>query len=412
VNPATRNTLPETQNPKPETHNQSLAAGLYIHIPFCIQKCPYCDFYSISDLSLIPDYLSSLTKEMPAVSQCDLVFDTIYFGGGTPSVLTPKQITSILENIFRWFHMAAKTEITIEVNPGTVSQRQLRSYYLAGIRRINIGVQSFNLDILGFLKRIHSADEAIQAVWYARDAGFENLGIDLIYGVPGQDDPIWRHDLKTAVAFSPEHLSCYMLSYEKGTSLELALRNNRFKPLADEVTADLFELTHTYLSDAGYEHYEISNFSKKDDATAISKTTDFRSRHNRKYWAFAPYIGLGPAAHSYIGQTRSWNHADINRYIACLNDNRLPIQNQEIITEKQMMIEAIYLGLRTAKGIDIPWFEKKFQINFENLFSDVLHDMISRRWVTISNNQCALTLKGMLLLDSIAQRLIAEIGDD
>jgi oxygen-independent coproporphyrinogen-3 oxidase len=392
-----------TPNPQP--------AGLYVHIPFCIRKCPYCDFYSITDLSLVPAYLSSLIKEMQIVSPGDLVFDTIYIGGGTPSVLTPKQIAAILENAFHTFSMAANAEITIEVNPGTVTRNQLRDYQQAGIHRINIGAQSFTPKILGFLKRIHSVDDAIHAIAYARDAGFENLGIDLIHGVPGQDKRMWRQDLKTAVAFSPEHLSCYMLSYEKGTPLERALRNKRFEPMADEMTANLFEMTHTYLGDAGYEHYEISNFARKNNPAAASNTSLFRSRHNLKYWTFAPYIGLGPAAHSYIGQIRSWNHADIDCYIACLNGNQLPIQDQEVLTEKQQMMEAIYLGLRTAEGINMAWFKKKFQTDFEDLFSDMLPEMISRRWVILSENQCALTLKGMLLLDSIAARLINELPD-
>jgi oxygen-independent coproporphyrinogen-3 oxidase len=348
---------------------------------------------------------------MQALSHSDLEFDTIYIGGGTPSVLTPEQIMGILENIFQWFRIAANAEITIEVNPGTVIQRQLNDYQQAGINRINIGVQSFNPDILGFLERIHSADQATRVVQYARDAGFENLGIDLIYGVPGQDQQIWYQDLKTAVAFSPEHLSCYMLSYEKGTPLERALKNNRFEPLTDEMTANLFELTHAHLTEAGYDHYEISNFARKENPAAANKNLGFRSRHNQKYWAFAPYLGLGPSAHSFIGRTRSWNHADVKHYIACLDDNSLPILDQEILTEKQQMMEAVYLGLRTAKGVDMSWFEKKFLVDFDNLFSNVLSDMITRGWVNISKNQCALTLKGMLLLDSITERLICEIGD-
>jgi oxygen-independent coproporphyrinogen-3 oxidase len=407
----TRNTQHATRNSHPATRNPKPAAGLYIHIPFCTRKCPYCDFYSIADLSLIPAYLSCLAKEMQAVSHDDLVFDTIYLGGGTPSLLTPKQIARVLENAFHTFSIAANAEITIEVNPGTVTQNQLKAYQQAGIQRINIGAQSFNPKILAFLKRIHSVDQAIRAVQHARDAGFKNLGIDLIYGVPGQDKRVWLQDLKTAIAFSPEHLSCYSLSYEKGTPLEHDLRNNRFKPLTDEMTANLFEMTHACLGDAGYEHYEISNFARKDDAAATPETKDFRSKHNLKYWALAPYIGLGPAAHSYIGQIRSWNYADVNRYIACLNEGKLPLQGKEVLTKKQMMMEAIYLGLRTPEGIDISGFEKKFNMAFEPLFPAVLADMIPQRWITLSEERCALTLKGMLLLDSIAARLTDELPD-
>jgi oxygen-independent coproporphyrinogen-3 oxidase len=400
-----------TPNPQRAARNPQPAAGLYIHIPFCIQKCPYCDFYSIADLPLIPAYLFALTKEMQAASRHDRVFDTVYLGGGTPSVLSSGQVAGILENVFRWFSIAADAEITIEVNPGTVTQNRLADYRRAGIHRVNIGVQSFNPDILGFLKRIHSADQAIRAIRQARDAGFENLGIDLIYGVPEQDRPAWRRDLKTALAFAPEHLSCYMLSYEKGTPLEHDLRKNRFKPLPEKTTAGLFEMTHARLADAGYEHYEISNFARKDGSAATPEPADFRSRHNRKYWTSAPYIGLGPAAHSYSRATRSWNYADVRRYIACLDAGKLPVQGKETLTRNQQMMETIYLGLRTVEGIDISGFEKKFDMAFKPLLSTVLSDMIPQGWITLSEERCALTLKGMLLLDSIAARLTDELPD-
>ena len=407
--PITTNPQPVTRNSQPVTRNPKPAAGLYIHIPFCLQKCPYCDFYSATDLALIPDYLDSLRKEMQAVSQHRLVFDTVYLGGGTPSVMTPEQIAGILENLFQRFRIAANSEITIEVNPGTVTRNQLREYRQAGIQRINIGAQSFNAKILAFLKRIHSVEDSTRAIQHARDAGFENLGVDLIYGVPGQNKHTWRQNLQTAVSLSPEHLSCYMLSYEKGTPMERELQNNRFSPLADGIVADLFELTHTLLSNAGYDHYEISNFAKKKDPATGFQTTKFRSRHNQKYWTFAPYIGLGPSAHSYIGKTRSWNYADLKHYIACLNESSLPIQDQEVLTEKQQMIEAVYLGLRTARGIDIPWFEETFHVEFNHLFAGILPDMTADECLILSGNRCALTLKGMLLVDSIAQRLIGEI---
>jgi len=395
-----------TRNPQTES------AGLYIHVPFCVRKCPYCDFYSITDLSLITAYLSALKKEMQTVSHGHNRFDTIYIGGGTPSVLSSSQIADLLDHAARHFPLAADVEITIEVNPGTTDQDRLKGYFQAGIHRINIGIQSFNSKFLSFLKRIHSRDQARQVVAYARNAGFENLGIDLIYGIPGQNDSIWRQDLETAVAFSPEHLSCYLLSYEHGTPMEKALSDNQFEPLAEETTARLFELTHVYLQDSGYVHYEISNFAKKNCPGNTSTPAGYRSRHNMKYWTFAPYTGLGPSAHSFSAPIRSWNHADVRRYIACLDMGTIPIQGKEALTQTQQMMEAIYLGLRTAEGMDIPWFEKQFQIDFQKRFSDALADMVSRGWVTVAQGRCALTLKGMLLLDGIAARLIDEIEND
>jgi oxygen-independent coproporphyrinogen-3 oxidase len=381
-------------------------AGLYIHIPFCLRKCPYCDFYSITDRALISAYLDALKEEMRIVSGGDLLFDTIYIGGGTPTLLSPGNIAAVLDQAHRMFAVTADAEITIEANPGTVNMVELKAYHRVGIGRINIGVQSFDPQILAFLGRIHSADEALRAVRDARRAGFENLGIDLIYGIPDQDEALWRRDLDMAVSLSPDHLSCYMLSYEDGTPLAGDLQKKRFAPLPDETTAGQFETAHEFLTGAGYEHYEISNFAKRSPAGGLPAFGSFRSRHNVKYWTFVPYIGLGPSAHSYDGCRRHWNYSDVNRYIACLKKGKPPIQAAETLTKSQQIMEAVYLGLRTVEGIDMPRFKKKFGIAFEKLFSAALPDIISHGWVSLSKTRCALTTRGMLLLDSVSAKLI------
>ena len=404
----TPNTRSAIRNPQPTDP----PAGLYIHIPFCLQKCRYCDFYSVTDRALIPTYLDALKQEMQIMSGGNLLFDTIYIGGGTPTLLSPADIGAVLDQACKLFTVAADAEVTIEANPGTVSAGRLKAYRRAGVERINIGVQSFNPKILEFLGRIHTAEEAVRAVQDARSAGFANLGIDLIYGIPGQDDSRWRHDLEKAVSLSPEHLSCYMLSYEDGTPLFEDLQQKRFLPLADKTTAAQFKTAHELLSGAGYEHYEISNFAKRVSGESSPAWKNFRSRHNMKYWTFAPYTGLGPSAHSYDGQQRWWHHADVNQYIACIRMGKAPIEGRETLTKQQQIMEAIYLGLRTVEGIDMLRFKKEFGIAFEKLFAAALPDIISQGWVSLSKTRCALTPRGMLLIDGIANRLINELDGE
>ncbi|MCG2755382.1 MAG: radical SAM family heme chaperone HemW, partial [Desulfobacteraceae bacterium] len=269
-----------------------------MHIPFCINKCPYCDFYSITDQSLQQLFIEALIQEMQMASIPSLVCDTLYFGGGTPSVLRPENIGRIIESAYGLFNISTDSEVTIEVNPGTVTSEQLTEYRNIGINRINIGAQSFNDEILNFLGRIHSSNDADLTIRGARKAGFDNIGIDLIYGIPGQTKEMWLSDLRRAIEFEPEHLSCYMLTYEKGTPLDIDREQGKVKPVADSLLAELFETTMEYLTAHGYVHYEISNFAK--NASRIS-------RHNMKYWSFSPYLGFGPSAHSFTGHQRYWN---------------------------------------------------------------------------------------------------------
>ena len=222
-------------------------AGLYIHIPFCVRKCPYCDFYSLTDVSLKPKFLKSLLREMDLVSAKGLCFDTLYIGGGTPSVYAFNEIGAIVAAVFQNFDLRPYSEITIEVNPGTVSLEQLRAYRAAGINRINIGVQSFNQESLDFLGRIHTTNEARNVISDAFQAGFKNIGLDLIYGLPDQSKKDWLKNLKQAVEYHPSHLSCYMLTYEKGTPLHRDLKAGRVLPLLDENLRALFDTTVDFL---------------------------------------------------------------------------------------------------------------------------------------------------------------------
>jgi oxygen-independent coproporphyrinogen-3 oxidase len=378
-------------------------AGLYIHIPFCVKKCPYCDFYSITDGSLYPAFMNALISEMRMTRDPNLTFDTLYMGGGTPSVLDAKTIKKIIETARQSYEILPHAEITLEVNPGTVSLKQFEGYRCSGVNRVNIGVQSFDPVNLQFLGRIHSGRDAHAALTWAQKAGFENLGLDLIYGIPNQTKKLWLKDLKLAIEFEPRHLSCYMLSFELGTPLYNDLQEDRLKPLAESQVCELFETTLEFLSDHGYVQYEISNFAHKSiNSSGLKSAECNRSRHNMKYWNFIPYIGLGPSAHSFLEPKRYWNCADVEKYIQDLNAGRLPRAGEERLSMEQLMIEAICLGLRQTKGILIDVFDKKFGVTFKTMFKDTIDVLESKGLIELSQNRCALTSRGMLYLDSIA----------
>lgn len=379
------------------------AGGLYIHIPFCVRKCPYCDFYSIADDTLVPVFIPSLIKEMEKASPIQIPMDTLYFGGGTPSIIRPSDIDRLIQTAYRVFSLSSEAEITIEANPGTIGLRQLEDLRHAGINRINIGVQSFQKKQLQFLGRIHSENEARKAIKQARQAGYNHLGLDLIYGMPGQSRSDWLNDLKEAVEFSPEHLSCYMLTYEPDTPLDMARKKGRLFLPDDGQLADLFETTCQFLKAHAYHQYEISNFERSDPGGLRIN----RSRHNQKYWNYSPYLGFGPSAHSFIEPIRYWNIRDVETYIVRLDSGHSVMAGQETLTLHQQMIEWIYLGLRQTDGISIERFNRKFNRDFHTLFEPIIIDLEEKGLIKTNQTVCALTLSGMLLCDSITDRFVS-----
>ncbi|MGD8892548.1 MAG: radical SAM family heme chaperone HemW [Desulfobacterales bacterium] len=382
-------------------------AGLYIHIPFCLKKCPYCDFYSITDTSLHPAFMDVLVSEMRMTRGWNLTFDTLYMGGGTPSALDAKTIGKIIDTARESYEILPHAEITLEVNPGTVSLNKFEEYQGAGVNRINIGIQSFDPVNLHFLGRIHSGRDARVAITRGQKAGFKNIGLDLIYGIPNQTKKSWLTDLKLAVESEPQHLSCYILSFEPGTPLYRDRQQGRLKHLTDPQICELFETTLEFLSNHGYVQYEISNFARASTGSSgLNGAECNRSRHNMKYWRFVPYVGLGPSAHSFQEPKRYWNYADVKKYIRSLEAKKLPIAGEERLSIEQLMIEAIYLGLRQTKGIVIDDFDKKFGVNFKTLFEEIIADLETRGLAELFQNRCALTSKGMLYLDSIAAMFI------
>ncbi|MBC2713958.1 MAG: radical SAM family heme chaperone HemW [Desulfobacteraceae bacterium] len=374
--------------------------GIYIHVPFCVKKCAYCDFYSCTDLEKIPSYVQSLIVEMNLTADFPLHADTLYIGGGTPSLLKAEQIQLLIDAAINRFQAAPDAEITIEVNPGTVNAEKLAGYWQAGVNRISIGVQSFSDASLDFLSRIHTADQAIQSIEFARSAGFDNIGLDLIYGLPGQTERMWQADLQTAINLTPEHLSCYMLTYEPGTKMENNLRNGRFRALPDKDVGRLYDFTVRYLEDNGFYQYEVSNFSTSRQS---------RSKHNQKYWTHAPYIGLGPSAHSLVDNRRSWNVRSLEAYLRKTGQGKLPIEETEELNSRQLMMETLYLRLRCVDGISILDFEKRFNIDFNRCFGSIVSTYESDGVLEIINNKCRLTRKGMLFADSISSRFIDAI---
>lgn len=368
-----------------------------MHIPFCVKKCPYCDFYSITDFSSKSRYLKALIKEIKMITAAFLVFDTLYLGGGTPSVYGPKEIEQIIDNAFSQYNITRHAEVTMEVNPGTVDLDGLKAYRAIGVNRLNIGIQSFqdaNLKVLG---RIHSGDDANVTFEWARQSGFDNIGIDLIYGLPKQTRENWLSDLKHALKLNPEHISCYMLTCEPGTSLHRDLNAGRYRPLSDENIQELFDLSGEFLENNGYQHYETSNFARFSE----SDTLPHISKHNFKYWTLAPYLGLGASAHSFIEPQRRWNRSSVIEYIQVIEAGHLPVEETEELTREQLIMEAIYLGLRTYDGIDVMQFNQKFGLDFLSIYQDTIDDLENEGQIRVGHNRVRLTRKGMFLLDSI-----------
>ncbi len=371
-------------------------AGIYLHIPFCERKCGYCDFYSLTDDGRREDFTAAVIQEIGHRRRAQLAVDSVYFGGGTPSLLPPAFYARLLEVLSAAFHLEDDIEITLEANPGTVDAASLADYRRAGINRLNLGVQSFDTRHLNFLGRIHDAAQARAAVTRARRAGFDNLGLDLIYGLPGQTVAAWQADLESAPACEPAHLSCYALTYEADTPLMNDRLAGGHQPAGEEKMAALFEATADILCAAGFEHYEISNFAA---------TPRQRSRHNLKYWTRTPYLGFGPAAHSFIPPRRSWNPADLEAYLERIALGALPEEGREELTRSQEMIETVFLGLRLAAGIDLAAFARHFGTPLEARASEVLPALVADGFLRLTPGRLVPTRRGMRLHDSVSARL-------
>ena len=368
-------------------------AGLYIHIPFCHSKCAYCNFYSITSINLIPIFVAALIKEIKLSKGIFDSFDTIYIGGGTPSVLTCEQLAEIIAAINKFLKIDSKAEITLEVNPGDVCSEYFKSLSSLGINRLNIGVQSLDDKILRFLGRRHSANEARQAIRDASAAGFTSLGIDLIYGVYGQSINLWKKTLAEAISFKPQHLSCYQLTLEANTPLYKKYLEKNIKEPSENRQRKYFFTTAEKLEKAGYIHYEVSNFARNDK---------FKSKHNIKYWQHVPYLGLGPAAHSFLENKRWWNVASVKNYLEKLSQGKMPVESEEFLTPDQLKLETLFLCLRTSEGIDLKLYKKRFGIDLLADKKNVIESLVNNQFVEVKNGHLRPTLAGMAVADSMA----------
>jgi oxygen-independent coproporphyrinogen-3 oxidase len=375
------------------TMNSEKTPGLYIHIPFCLSKCDYCDFYSLTSISVVPDFLDALFKEMEMYRNRFNPFETVYIGGGTPSLLSPQQLESLLISVRKNFDLISTPEITVETNPADLDQSLLESMHEIGINRINIGVQSFDEKILNFLGRRHSVNQSISAVEASRKAGFHNIGLDLIYGVPEQDMESWFGTLRQAVALSPEHISCYQLTLEAKTPLGKRYQAGEFSLPGEELQYEFFMKTSEFLEDAGYIHYEVSNFALG---------TKYTSRHNQKYWDHSPYLGLGPAAHSFQYNQRWWNHHSLDRYLDAINAGTLPVEETEILTMDQLRLEALYLGLRTKKGVCLQDFKSRYDYDLLMEKKEILGKLQEEGFISICDGYLYPTKPGLAVADSLS----------
>ena len=377
--------------------NSTKTPGLYIHIPFCLSKCPYCDFYSLTSVSAVPDFLDALFKEMEMYRNRFNPIETVYIGGGTPSLLSPQQLEDMLISVKKNFDLISDPEITpeitIETNPADLSRSFLESMREIGINRINIGVQSFNQKVLDFLGRRHSVKHAISAIEDSRKVGFHNIGLDLIYSVPAQDIDSWLDTLKQAVDFSPPHISCYQLTLEAKTPLGIRYRAGEFLIPGEELQYAFFMKTSEFLEDAGYIHYEVSNFARGKEHT---------SRHNQKYWNHSPYLGLGPAAHSFHGNQRWWNHRSLDQYLAAIKGGNLPVEETETLTMEQLRLEALYLGLRTKKGVFLQDFKNQYHYDLLTEKKKILTKLEEEGFISIQNGYLYPTQTGLAVADSLA----------
>jgi oxygen-independent coproporphyrinogen III oxidase len=370
--------------------------GLYIHIPFCIRKCAYCAFSSVTNLTLIHDFLAALRREMSLNKGVHREFDTVYIGGGTPSVLAAADLERLIDDIRTAFTITSDAEITLEANPGDITAGLLATLRSAGVNRLNIGCQSFDDKTLAFLGRRHQTRQALEAIRLARDAGFDNLGIDLIYGLPGPSEntfAIWLDTLRTTLSFHPEHLSCYQLTLEADTPIAALREEGKIAFPDNDLQARYFFRTSETLEEAGYEHYEVSNFARGDR---------FHSRHNSKYWDHSPYLGLGPAAHSFDGWQRRWNHRSLGAYLKDLTAGKTPVADSELLTDEQLRMEALFLGFRTRRGIHLDEFKTRYGQDLLAEKGEILRKLTEDSLVEIRDGFLKPTRAGMAVADSLA----------
>jgi putative oxygen-independent coproporphyrinogen III oxidase len=372
-----------------------MKAGIYIHVPFCRSRCSYCDFATgIYNEPLAERYVSAVAKEILAGSETSLTeeIDTIYFGGGTPSLLSPEQLERIVLAVHARFQVSPDAEVTMEMNPGTVTTEILREFRRLGVNRASFGAQTFNDRELARLGRSHSAADTRQTFHCLRDAGFTNVSFDLIAGLPGQTIRGWKRNLHEALALRPEHLSFYLLEVHEGTPLADQIARGRQPKPDDEVAVEMYKSMLALACSAGYEHYEISNLCLKG----------YESRHNTKYWTGEPYFGFGCSAHSYDGRFRRWsNERDVLRYVQSIEAGEPAMVENINLSEADARAEAVFLGLRLMRGVSLQKYQELFGANLREEHGDDLDRFREAGLIEFDGDLLRLTRSGALLSNEV-----------
>lgn len=369
--------------------------ALYVHIPYCRSKCPYCDFSSVRVDDSVPAYLEALAME--AAGDATPPLESVYIGGGTPTVLSPKQIARLFEMLRRSFNFSPNAEVTIEANPCSLSPETAEMLAACGVNRVSVGAQSFVASELSFLRRAHGPDDIARSVTLLRNVGIDNISIDLIYALPNQTPESWRQSLSHAIQLHPDHISSYCLTFEPSTPLWVALENDEIEKKSDDEEIELYEIARNMLADSGYEHYEISNFALPGR----------RSRHNMVYWVNDEYLGLGASAVSYIDGKRGTNIRGPAQYIAAMKTKETAACEVEEIPPQMQAIETMIQRLRLRDGIDCIAFEGQFGIHPEELFNGTFSELIDLGLIESESNTIRPTTKGFHLANEIALRVLS-----
>ena len=372
-------------------------AGVYVHIPFCKRKCIYCDFYSIASSRLSDRYVKAVGMEAQLRGQeiAGMPVKTLYIGGGTPSVLSFEQLSVLIEGLRAAIDLSHVEEFTVEVNPDDVTHEFAEQLLKLGVNRVSMGVQSLVDEELVFLNRRHDAKEAMNAYCDLQSAGFNNISIDLIYGIPGQTLDTWKYTLEKALSLQAKHVSCYNLSYEEGTMLHKLRETGRVMECDDNTCVEMYDMLVDMLDGAGYEHYEISNFAMPG----------FYSRHNSGYWDKTPYLGLGASAHSYDGNMRRYNPDNVKLYVESLeNDVVVCVGEQESVDEKYD--EDVMLRLRTSRGIDSEWIKSIYGKAYSDYFVNAIRSFVDSGLVIKDGSRYRLSRNGVMLSDMIMRELM------
>ncbi|MGB4397911.1 MAG: radical SAM family heme chaperone HemW [Daejeonella sp.] len=377
-------------------------AGIYLHIPFCKKACHYCDFHFSTSPVYKNQMVNALRREI--LLRKDYTgseqIETIYFGGGTPSVLSADELGMLIHEITEHYPVSAYAEITLEANPDDLNPQKVKEFRQLPINRFSIGVQSFFEEDLKWMNRAHTASEGYSSIKRIQDAGFENITVDLIYGYPLLSGEKWKYNIRELIGLQVPHISSYSMTVEPATALASFINKGVQKPMNEVQSARQFEMLIDELQNAGFEHYEISNFAKPG----------WHSRHNSNYWEGVNYMGIGPSSHSFNGESRQWNISNNSKYIAALEGNKIPFE-METLTVENRINEYIMTSLRTSKGMDLNLISERFHSDYSSKIIEAMEPFLDKKWAIIEDHKVKLTREGKLFADHVASELFVEIGE-